>query len=813
MNCRVLQPKEASQFRRGLRSALVLTSSTIVACFFIVASSDGQSITAPEQAAITLEPPTGWDLQEHGFDSQGNALPAAPANFRRLGEARAGEVGALHTLTLRFADTITLTRIKSTPDFHIEQGGSCMEGNVYAANATCTLLVRFTPLGPGQRLGRLIITHSGAAASAVSTIAPSGSASAAASTAFGLGGFGYSPVINFIPSVITTVPGSYPSSVGLLSGAQNLTVDGGDTLWVADTGHNAIRSLDSGGTFTTLASGYTAPWGIAVDTFGEAYFDLPAANNMYEIYDYGPVVQINGSGSLTCTAASPCNLNGESLGTPGALSIDPYNHLFFVDSHQGAAMATVQPLPAKLVLLYDPFPYQTNPSSAMAVDASDNLYSMWSNGGECEIVQSSLYNAENDNVAFTKIVGGHNCGFAGDGGLAGNAEIGSSVGQIVFDTAGNMYFSDTKNQRVRRVDYVTGVIRTIAGNGTAGYTGDGGRATAAELSSPTGVGVNSSGAVYIISSAASGQVIREVGPQGLLAFGNQGKGAASAAQVVTVSNTGNSAMVLTSVQITGANAGDFKIDSTTTTCILTQGTSMPSGQTCRIGIIFTPAAVGARSATLTLLDNTINGADSVTLSGTGVLPAPTFKITSPANGSSFPSGTAVTFSVSVTSSSGPQPSGTVQFKVDGSNYGAAVTLSSTGTASTSVTGLTTTTHTLSATYSGNASYAAAGPISVSITVTAAAIVTFTTPSAAGNVSAAASLPIEVTVTSKNSPAPTGTVVFSVDGKQVGVAVKIVSGVASTTVANLTVGTHTIRAAYSGDKYHRPASASESVGVQ
>jgi len=628
-----------------------------------------------------------------------------------------------------------------------------------------------------------------------------------------LGGFGYSPVINFIPSVITTVPGSYPSSVGLLSGAQNLTVDGGDTLWVADTGHNAIRSLDSGGTFTTPASGYTAPWGIAVDTFGEAYFDLPAANNMYEIYDYGPVVQINGSGSLTCTAASPCNLNGESLGTPGALSIDPYNHLFFVDSHQGAAMATVQPLPAKLVFLYDPFPYQTNPSSAMAVDASDNLYSMWSNGGECEIVQSSLYNAENDNVAFIKIVGGHNCGFAGDGGLAGNAEIGSSVGQIAFDTAGNMYFSDTKNQRVRRVDYVTGVIRTIAGNGTAGYTGDGGRATAAELSSPTGVGVNSSGAVYIISSAASGQVIREVGPQGLLAFGNQGKGAASAAQVVTVSNTGNSSTVLTSVQITGANAGDFKIDSTTTTCILTQGSSMPSGQTCRIGVIFTPAAVGARSATLTLLDNTINGADSVTLSGTGVLPAPTFKITSPANGSSFPSGTAVTFSVSVTSSSGPQPTGTVQFKVDGSNYGAAVTLSSTGTASTSVTGLTTTTHTLSATYSGNASYAAAGPISVSITVTAAAIVTFTTPSAAGNVSAAASLPIEVTVTSKNSPAPTGTVVFSVDGKQVGVAVKIVSGVASTTVANLTVGTHTIRAAYSGDKYHRPASASESVGVQ
>jgi len=333
--------------------------------------------------------------------------------------------------------------------------------------------------------------------------------------------------------------------------------------------------------------------------------------------------------------------------------------------------------------------------------------------------------------------------------------------------------------------------------------------------------VDSQGAVYIISSAATGQVIRKVGPQGYLAFGNQGRGVASAAQLVTVTNTGNSNMVLTNVAITGGNAADFKIDNTTTTCILTSGASLYSGQTCRIGVIFTPAAVGARSATLTLLDNTINGADSVTLSGTGVLPTPTFKITAPANGSSFKSGTAVTFSVSVTSSSGSQPTGTVQFKVDAANYGSAVTLSSTGTASTSVTGLTTTTHTLSATYSGDANYAAVGPVSVSITVTAAAAVRFTSPAAAASVAAAASLPIKVRVTSRSagpgwgvprntSPAPTGNVTFSVDGNQVGSAVAIVSGVASTTAGQLTAGTHTIHAAYSGDEYHSPASASETI---
>jgi|SRR5215472_12746655 len=77
---------------------------------------------------------------------------------------------------------------------------------------------------------------------------------------------------------------------------------------------------------------------------------------------------------------------------------------FFVDSHQGAAVATVQPLPSKPAFLYDPFPYQTHPLSTM--DSGDNLYSMWSNGGECEIVQASLYNTENSNVGFTRIVGG-----------------------------------------------------------------------------------------------------------------------------------------------------------------------------------------------------------------------------------------------------------------------------------------------------------------------------------------------------------------------------------------------------------------------
>jgi Bacterial Ig-like domain (group 3) len=773
--------------------AKVMSMACSGLCLVFACSLASPLMTAQSaQPAITLEPPAGLELQVHTLNAQGNRLPEAPENFRRLGEAHVGESADVHTLTFRFAETAKVSGIKSTNDFRIEPGGSCAEGNTYEAKSTCTLLVRFAPKGAGNRLGRVtFITNR--------SVTP---------MAFGLGGFGYAPIISFIPSIINTVPGTYPASKGLLSGAQNLTIDGGDTLWVSDTGNGLVRNLDSGGAFKTLASGYTGVLGIAVDTFGQAYFDVPSTGKMYEIYDYGPVVQVSGTGSASCPAATPCVLSAQALGTPGEMSMDPYNHLFFVDSHQGAAFSTVQPIPANLIYLYDPFPYQQSPSAAMAVDSGDNLYSLWANGGVCEIAQQSLYNAENSNVSFTKVAGGHTCGFAGDGGIAGNAEIGNKVGQIAFDAAGDLYFTDTANQRVRRIDYTTGVIRTIAGNGTAGYTDDNGTATSAELSSPTGIAVNSSGMVYVISSAASGQVIRNIGPVGIINFVNQNKGIQSAAHQITVTNTGNSTMTLTNVVITGTNATDYKIDSTSTTCLLTAGSVLSSGQTCRIGVVFTPAAVGSRSAYLHLLDNTLSGDDHIQLAEVSVLPVPTFKITSPANGASFTSGTAITFKVSVTYTSSPAPTGTVQFKVDGANYGGPVTISS-GAASTSVTGLTQTSHTLSATYSGDANYAPAGPISVSVAVTAVKINPAVTlsPTASINTCSPAQFGIAVAGTSK--VLPTGQVSL-LDGSATLVSSALANGKTTLSVPRLGPGSHSLRAHYAGDSNYLPADSSALV---
>ncbi|MGE0257711.1 MAG: hypothetical protein AB7T18_03045 [Alphaproteobacteria bacterium] len=96
---------------------------------------------------------------------------------------------------------------------------------------------------------------------------------------------------------------------------------------------------------------------------------------------------------------------------------------------------------------------------------------------------------------ITTAVGTGEKGFAGDGGPAAEARLNGPF-DVAFDRAGNLYFSDTFNHRIRRVEAATGVIATIAGNGEAGYSGDGGKATEAALSEPYGIVVDRDGNVY-----------------------------------------------------------------------------------------------------------------------------------------------------------------------------------------------------------------------------------------------------------------------------------------------------------------------------
>jgi sugar lactone lactonase YvrE len=98
------------------------------------------------------------------------------------------------------------------------------------------------------------------------------------------------------------------------------------------------------------------------------------------------------------------------------------------------------------------------------------------------------------------IAGGNTAGYSGDGGPSKMATMNQPDG-ITLDSEGNIYFADKCNQRVRKIDHDTNYITTVAGNGTAGYSGDGGPAINAQLNYPSDVAVDHVGNLYIADYA------------------------------------------------------------------------------------------------------------------------------------------------------------------------------------------------------------------------------------------------------------------------------------------------------------------------
>src|SRR5581483_6673606 len=125
-----------------------------------------------------------------------------------------------------------------------------------------------------------------------------------------------------------------------------------------------------------------------------------------------------------------------------------------------------------------------------------------------------LYIADNGNARVREInvasgiittAGGNGAnGYSGDGGISTSAEI-NNIGGLASDNNGNLYIADTGNNVVREVKRVagsiTGTISTIAGNGTAGYSGDGGAATSAELDAPSRLITDAANNIYVADSS------------------------------------------------------------------------------------------------------------------------------------------------------------------------------------------------------------------------------------------------------------------------------------------------------------------------
>jgi streptogramin lyase len=114
----------------------------------------------------------------------------------------------------------------------------------------------------------------------------------------------------------------------------------------------------------------------------------------------------------------------------------------------------------------------------------------------CEIKSHVVRKLDEKTGRLTLVAGNGTQGYSGDGGPATKAQLNEPY-EVRFDQQGNIFFVEMKNNLVRRVDAKTGVISTVAGTGKAGFSGDGGPATKAQLKSPHSITLDHDGHLYI----------------------------------------------------------------------------------------------------------------------------------------------------------------------------------------------------------------------------------------------------------------------------------------------------------------------------
>lgn len=260
-----------------------------------------------------------------------------------------------------------------------------------------------------------------------------------------------------------------PAIKSQLSAPRGISVDGAGNLYLADRWNNRIRKI-AGGTISTIAGSGQGNFGGDFGPPTQAQLSAPA----------GIVVAPNGTVYVSDTLnnrvrmVTPTIMAGLAMTIPSTITTIAGNGNPAFGGDGGAATSAALNQPAGL-----------------ALDASGNLYIADSNNA---VVRKVTLAGVISTVAGT----GGVQGYSGDGGPATQAKLMAPVG-VAVDPSGNLYIADYYGW-IREVNAKTGIITTFAGNGSNGYSGDGGSATAAQFYNPVGVAVDSAGDVFVADS-------------------------------------------------------------------------------------------------------------------------------------------------------------------------------------------------------------------------------------------------------------------------------------------------------------------------
>jgi sugar lactone lactonase YvrE len=369
--------------------------------------------------------------------------------------------------------------------------------------------------------------------------------------------------------IITTVAGSSygfsgdggPAASAGLDFPTGLALDGAGDIYIADgsrirevfassgdiftiAGNGAYGFSGDGGPATSAAIDLGYPDGVAVDSAGNLYIADGGNNRIRKLAaDTGIISTVAGNELYGYSGDGGPAIDAE-LDYPTSISVDKNGNLYIYDAGNSVIrevstapplLAHYTPAPVFSILPGTYFVSQTvafiealsGATVYYTTDGSTPTASSTPYAGPITVAESQIINA----IAFSPgyqpssvargvysitavsspeiltVAGDGILGYQGDGGAATAAELHQPQG-VALDSAGNIYIADFVNNLVRKVAASTGIITTVAGNGTYGFSGDGGRATSAELNQPYGVAADAAGNIYIADSGNSR--IREV---------------------------------------------------------------------------------------------------------------------------------------------------------------------------------------------------------------------------------------------------------------------------------------------------------------
>jgi uncharacterized protein (TIGR03437 family) len=306
-----------------------------------------------------------------------------------------------------------------------------------------------------------------------------------------------------------------PATSAFLNFPEGLAIDGAGNIVVADTDNSEARRFKSGGHITSFGQVLGSPAGVAVDPTGNFYVSDEEPGFAGETPH---VLRIEPDGTTSVVAGAGANgYAGDggpaaiaALNLPQGIAVDAARNTYIADWGNNRVrkvdtQGNINTIAGNGKLT---FSGDNGPATAAGIDPYDVAIDSSGNLFVVDQLNNRIRKVATDGT-ITTVVGTGSPGYTGDGGPAAEAQLNFPTG-IAVDHSGNLYIADNHNSVVRRVT-AAGLITTIAGNGTfIPSAGDGGPAVAAQLD-PWSIAVDATGNVYV--SDSFNDRVRQLTPQ------------------------------------------------------------------------------------------------------------------------------------------------------------------------------------------------------------------------------------------------------------------------------------------------------------